>query len=195
MAPHQQFAEGVGFTKAQAKRRILELAKLLPATARKLVFIDLEASGLGSKSWPVEVGWTFENGETQSLLIRPHDSWTEEAWDAQAEALHGLSRARLEEEGIEARAVCMALNEAFDGARVYSDAPDWDGFWFYRLFQAAGVRQQFSLRDFYDVFKNMPADQLDAIVEKANERAPRAHRAIPDVLHMRALYDLAAAKN
>lgn len=32
------FAEGVGFTKAQAKRRILELAKLLPATARKLQF-------------------------------------------------------------------------------------------------------------------------------------------------------------
>lgn len=32
----EQFAEGVGFTKAQAKRRILELAKLLPATGRKL---------------------------------------------------------------------------------------------------------------------------------------------------------------
>lgn len=32
----EQFAEGVGFTKAQAKRRILELARLLPATARKL---------------------------------------------------------------------------------------------------------------------------------------------------------------
>ena len=32
----EQFAEGVGFTKAQAKRRILELAKLLPAAARKL---------------------------------------------------------------------------------------------------------------------------------------------------------------
>ena len=32
----EQFAEGVGLTKAQAKRRILELAKLLPATARKL---------------------------------------------------------------------------------------------------------------------------------------------------------------
>lgn len=32
----EQFAEGVGFTKALAKRRILELAKLLPATARKL---------------------------------------------------------------------------------------------------------------------------------------------------------------
>ena len=32
----ERFAEGVGLTKAQAKRRILELAKLLPATARKL---------------------------------------------------------------------------------------------------------------------------------------------------------------
>lgn len=32
----EQFAEGVGFTKAQAKRRILELAKVLPVTARKL---------------------------------------------------------------------------------------------------------------------------------------------------------------
>jgi serine/threonine-protein kinase HipA len=32
----EQFAQGVGFTKAQAKRRILELANLLPATARKL---------------------------------------------------------------------------------------------------------------------------------------------------------------
>jgi serine/threonine-protein kinase HipA len=31
-----QFAEGAGFTKAQTKRRILELAKSLPPTARKL---------------------------------------------------------------------------------------------------------------------------------------------------------------
>ncbi len=32
----EQFSEGVGLTKAQAKRRILEWAKLLPATAQKL---------------------------------------------------------------------------------------------------------------------------------------------------------------
>jgi serine/threonine-protein kinase HipA len=38
-----QFAEGVGFTKAQAKRRILELAKPLPTTARELQ----SAPGLG----------------------------------------------------------------------------------------------------------------------------------------------------
>jgi serine/threonine-protein kinase HipA len=39
----EQFAESVGLTKAQAKRRILELAKLLPTTARKLQ----SAPGLG----------------------------------------------------------------------------------------------------------------------------------------------------
>lgn len=32
----EQFAEGTGLSKAQAKRRILQLARLLPATARKL---------------------------------------------------------------------------------------------------------------------------------------------------------------
>jgi serine/threonine-protein kinase HipA len=32
----EQFAESIGITKAQAKRRIIELAKSLPATARKL---------------------------------------------------------------------------------------------------------------------------------------------------------------
>jgi len=32
----EQFAEGAGLAKAQARRRILELARLLPATARKL---------------------------------------------------------------------------------------------------------------------------------------------------------------
>jgi serine/threonine-protein kinase HipA len=32
----EQFAEGVGFTKAQAKRRILELARSLPTTSREL---------------------------------------------------------------------------------------------------------------------------------------------------------------
>ena len=32
----EQFAEGAGLAKAQAKRRILELAKSLPPTARKL---------------------------------------------------------------------------------------------------------------------------------------------------------------
>jgi serine/threonine-protein kinase HipA len=34
----EQFAESVGLTKAQAKRRILELAKLLPTAARKLQY-------------------------------------------------------------------------------------------------------------------------------------------------------------
>ncbi|MEQ8935713.1 MAG: hypothetical protein RIE56_07965 [Amphiplicatus sp.] len=164
----------------------------LPATARKLVFIDLEASGLGSKSWPVEVGWAFEDGAAQSLLIRPHDSWTEEAWDAQAEALHGLTRTRLEEEGVETRAVCVALNEAFDGAKVYSDAPDWDGFWLFRLFSAAGVRQSFSILDYGRLIRPLLDQRQGALLERASRLAPRRHRAADDARHLQVLYRLAS---
>ncbi len=172
--------------------RLIEPAP--PATARKLAFIDLEASGLGSKSWPVEVGWAFEDGAAQSLLIRPHDSWTDEAWDSRAEALHGLTRARLEEEGVETRAACMALNEAFDGAKVYSDAPDWDGFWLFRLFSAAGVRQSFSILDYGRLIRPLLGQGQGALLERAARLAPRRHRAADDARHLQVLYRLASER-
>lgn len=157
-----------------------------------IAFIDLEASGLGAKSWPIEAGWCYAAGEPEAMLIKPDDSWPLDQWDENAFALHGVTYETLMESGVEPEKVCAALNEALSGKIVYSDAPDWDGFWFYRLFQAAGVRQKFTLRDFYDVFRSMPPEKLDRIIERANEIAPRAHRAVPDVLHMRALFELAA---
>lgn len=160
-------------------------------SARKLAFIDVEASGLGSKSWPVEVGWAFEEGEPQAFMIRPHDSWTDEAWDPQAERLHGLDRARLEREGVAPKEVCRALNEAFAGAEVYSDAPDWDGFWLFRLFSAAGVRQGFALRDFAWLMRPLPRAHEPAILARAACLAPRRHRAAADARHLQALYRLA----
>ncbi|MEE2690517.1 MAG: hypothetical protein VX640_03140 [Pseudomonadota bacterium] len=165
---------------------------VLPATARKRAFIDLEASGLGSKSWPAEVGWAFEDGEAQSLLIRPHDSWTEEAWDEKAQALHGLTRARLETEGADPRAVCMTLNDAFEGVKVYSDAPDWDGFWLFRLFSAAGVRQNFTIFDYGRLIRPLLDARQGAILERAARLAPRRHRAAADARHLQVLYKLAS---
>ncbi|WDI33215.1 hypothetical protein PUV54_08400 [Hyphococcus flavus] len=162
---------------------------------KDIAFIDLEASGLGAKSWPIEAGWCFLSGNPQALLIKPHATWPLDQWDEAAFALHGVAYDDLLKAGVAIEEVCTALNEALAGKKVYSDAPDWDGFWFYRLFQAAGVRQEFVLRDFYDVFRNTPKEILKSIVEEANKNAPRAHRAVPDVLHMRALYELAAKQN
>ena len=39
----------------------------------RLAFLDIEASGFGPGSYPVEVGWTFGDGAGESWLICPPD--------------------------------------------------------------------------------------------------------------------------
>lgn len=160
--------------------------------ARRIAFIDLEASGLGAKSWPVEVGWAFSEGAAESMLIRPDASWSDEAWDAKAERIHGLDRGTLERDGRDPRDVCRALNKALAGADVYSDAPDWDGFWLYRLFMAANIRQAFQLLDFGQLIRPLAGAREEALHERAARLAPRRHRAGDDVLHLQTIYRLAA---
>ena len=159
-----------------------------------IAFIDLEASGLSARSWPIEVGWCFAHGDPQAFLIKPAPGWAEDAWDPKAEALHGVSHAQLLSAGAAPATVCAALNKALCGCRVYSDAPDWDGFWLYRLFQAARVRQAFELCDFHDLFAGLAPDAFRALGAKAAAIAPHCHRATEDVLHMKTLFGLAAAR-
>jgi hypothetical protein len=72
----------------------------------RVAFIDLEASGLGSASFPTEVGWTFVREdmsiESGSCLIRPVARWTRHAnaWSAAAEALTGITREMLDRDGL-----------------------------------------------------------------------------------------------
>jgi len=157
-----------------------------------IAFIDLEASGLSARSWPIEAGWCFARGKPQAMLIKPHENWSTDDWDKKAEALHGIAYDHLAKKGEAAKKVCEALNKALTGLTVYSDAPDWDGFWLYRLFDAAKIKQTFKLSDFSLLMASVPPEKLDALIDEAERRAPRRHRAIPDVEHMRALYDLAA---
>lgn len=124
------------------------------------------------------------------MLIEPDERWSDAAWDPAAEALHGLTRAKLARAGRPARPVCEAMNDALAGAAVYSDAPDWDGFWLYRLFEAARVRRQFDLRNFAELFESVSPARFDEAKARAQAKTPHRHRARPDVLHMRALYRL-----
>lgn len=158
---------------------------------KDVAFIDLEASGLSARSWPIEVGWCFAGGAPQAMLIRPDEAWSLDDWDSQAEALHGVAHETVLKDGVAAGEVCEALNETLSGKTVFSDAPDWDSFWLYRLFQAAKTRQRFTVRDFSLVFRDVSPEKLDECIAQAERAAPRTHRAIPDVLHMRTLYELA----
>ncbi len=159
---------------------------------QNIAFIDLEASGLSAQSWPIEVGWCFREGAPQAYLVRPAPAWSEDAWDERAQALHGVSYQTLKKYGEAPENLCALLNTALTGCIVYSDAPDWDGFWLYRLFQAGGQRQTFSLTDFRQVFKGASTSAINGLVAKAAKTAPHRHRASADVLHMKAVYALAA---
>lgn len=101
---------------------------------RPLLFLDIEASSLAPHSWPVEVGWAWIEGglvESRSVVVAPRPSWCDSAWSEEAEAIHGLSRARLES-GRAADAVA-ALTDAFADRHVVSDNPSWDQLWLDRL--------------------------------------------------------------
>ena len=152
------------------------------------MFIDLEASGLGLGSWPIEVGWCFLTGAADARLIQPAAQWSQEAWDDDAELLHGISRTRLDVEGEPARQIAAHLNSLLAGHQVFSDAPSWDGYWLYRLYDAAKMRQSFELLDYGELFIGAKNDDVERGRKKADSEAPRIHRALEDACHMRSLY-------
>lgn len=125
------------------------------------------------------------------MLIKPHEDWPDAAWDPAAENIHGIKRTKLLRAGKALDDVCNRMNEALSGHCVYSDAPDWDGFWLYRLYSAAKIRQGFALQDFGDLFTNASATHIEQAKAAATKKAPHKHRAKADVLHMRVLFEIA----
>lgn len=105
--------------------------------------IDIEASGFGSHSYPIEIGVVKPNGERYCALIEPVPDW--EHWSDSAQAVHGISRELLEKRGRKPREVCLELNEFLGDATAYSDAWTHDSPWLNRLFFAARVQPSFHL--------------------------------------------------
>jgi hypothetical protein len=105
--------------------------------------IDIEASGFGRDSYPIEVGVAMSDGRKFCSLVLPETNWTH--WDQQAEDAHRVSREVLLTHGKPAREVAKQLNELLSEATVYSDAWVVDKPWLNTLFEAAQVRMDFSI--------------------------------------------------
>lgn len=103
--------------------------------------IDVEASGFGSLSYPIEVGVIDQSGKRFCSLIKPQNDWIH--WDEQAESLHGISRKLLTKKGLSVQEVCQQLNQFLMGQIVYSDGWVVDNTWLIKLFHAAKVTMQF----------------------------------------------------
>lgn len=107
------------------------------------IVIDVEASGFGRGSYPIEVGVALADGRTACFLVRPESDWTH--WDPAAARLHGISRELLARKGRPVAEVAAALNDLLGDAVVYSDAWGMDSSWIALLFDRAGMRQRFRL--------------------------------------------------
>ncbi|MDO5632531.1 MAG: exonuclease domain-containing protein [Paracoccus sp. (in: a-proteobacteria)] len=115
-----------------------------------ICILDIEASGLSSDSWPIEMGlsWVYPRGpQTWSSLIRPAPDWPESAWDPAAEEVHGIAATELDW-APEAAEVAEALLHHAEGRILMSDAPSYDGFWLRQLLRAAGIKREIQLVDY-----------------------------------------------
>ena len=113
----------------------------------QVVFIDIEASGLGPDSYPIEIGWALSDDRTESFLIRPVPEW--DHWDECAEDLHGISREQLFAKGVDASKAVRRLENALalPDLTIVSDAASQDEFWLDRLFEQTSSVRRFAIVD------------------------------------------------
>ena len=106
--------------------------------------LDVEASGFGDESYPIEVGYCLASGEKFCVLIKPLKEWC--YWDERAEALHGISRTSLNEAGQSVRQVAATLNEKLEGLTLYSDAWAFDKRWLNLIHAASNIPAAYEVR-------------------------------------------------
>lgn len=107
------------------------------------VIIDIEASGFGPDSYPIEVGVITDEDSSYCRLIRPQAHWTH--WDRQAQQIHGIERSLIMQFGHPPSIVAQGLNQLLKGKTAYSDGWVVDKPWLIRLFEAADMEMQFSV--------------------------------------------------
>lgn len=103
--------------------------------------VDVEASGFGSHSYPIEIGLALSEGSRYCSLIAPADHWTH--WDTGAEKVHGIPRAVLVSRGKAMEAVARDLNGLLEGQVVYTDGWAVDNPWITRLFSDTRINKTF----------------------------------------------------
>ena len=142
--------------------------------------IDVEASGFGRGSYPIEVGFALEDREVQSYLIKPALGW--DHWDPKAELIHGISREHLQEEGSTPREIALLLNEKLRGQTLYSDAWSFDSSWIGRLFDEAELVQRFRIETINKLLEPAEMERWhDTKKSLWNDFGLERHRAANDV--------------
>jgi len=121
--------------------------------------IDVEASGFGQGSYPIEVGFALESGKTYCTLIKPLHDWTH--WDERAAALHGINKDLLNQRGQDIIQVAEILNFHLKDKIVYTDGWGVDSSWLALLFDQARVAQHFKLETLNAILSDKQKNHWD----------------------------------
>ena len=149
--------------------------------------LDIEASGFGNESYPIEVGVVLNTGQKYCALIKPADNWT--YWDQKAEQVHGLSLDDLRTYGKSIHTVASELNKFLESKTVYSDGWVVDKPWLFRLFYQAGLEPSFLLSSLEYILKEpQMAIWTETNRQVIAELALTRHRASTDALIIQETY-------
>jgi hypothetical protein len=141
--------------------------------------LDIEASGFGRASYPIEIGFVLPDGQAWCTLIRPQADWTH--WDDSAQALHGISRDTAVRHGRPAEEVADELNRRLHGRTLYCDGWAHDYSWLNRLFDAAERSPSFRLEHLLRLLNEDEAVAWQGSLRRTcAEHADPRHRASHD---------------
>jgi hypothetical protein len=157
---------------------VTALAESATPTALPTV-LDIEASGFGRDSYPIEIGYVLPDGGGYCTLVRPEATWTH--WDPQAQRLHGITREAVQLHGRPALDVARHLNQALRGQTVYTDGWANDYSWIGALFDAAGLSPFFHIQNLRALLSDSDAARWHQIKDQvAGELKLGRHRASSD---------------
>jgi hypothetical protein len=141
--------------------------------------IDIEASGFGKYSYPIEIGLITSDGRRFCRLIKPLKNWTH--WDETAAKLHGIEKSDLLQYGTEAKRVCLQLNAFLQNTTVYSDGWTVDDTWIRKLFNETGVSMSFKLSPLELILKESQMNIWNRVKQvMMSRRNDNRHRASND---------------
>jgi len=150
--------------------------------------MDLEASGFGSDSYPIEIGVVMDVGRKYCSLIHSRDDWTH--WDSRAETAHGVSRETLLAHRRPVFEVTGTLNEMLRGRTACSDGWVVDRPWLDGLYAAASMRCEFTFSSLEMILSEQQmAEWADAKRVLLEENRDPRHRASFDALMVQETFE------
>ncbi len=111
--------------------------------------MEVQSSGYGPDSYPVEVGVVLDSGRRYCTLILPLDSWS--YWDEEVEKKHFVTRSAIMNHGKPIVKVARDLNHLLKRKTVYLG--DWDNEkqWLDLIFSTTGILKKFRIEPLEDI--------------------------------------------